>query len=262
MRCFRSTASAIGPSLGARPRGPVRRADRRGPLRARTARRQRAGRARRICDGRPGDRCALRRPDRGLGRAPAARPGRHRRSRRNSPSPAERRSSTCRPTRRNRRAVLWSAFDPTVLTVADDPTSSARSNAPTSTRAAHGLLMPPPEPQERAFLDRFFGERLSRNPGADRISAAPGGCGRASFRPRDFRESTRRGGSGRSGSIIARVRRRAPVRAPIDVLEDAYSWADRLATHFAQTYRSGHIFNFVLGGWPCAWASAPSWRRI
>jgi hypothetical protein len=27
----------------------------------------------------------------------------------------------------------------------------------------------------------------------------------------------------------------------------AYSWSDQLATHFAQTYRSGHIFNFVLG---------------
>ena len=38
------------------------------------------------------------------------------------------------------------------------------------------------------------------------------------------------------------------ILAPIDLLEEAYSWADRLATHFAQTYRSGHIFNFVLGG--------------
>ena len=37
------------------------------------------------------------------------------------------------------------------------------------------------------------------------------------------------------------------ISAPIDMLEEAYSWADRLATHFAQTYRSGHIFNFVLG---------------
>jgi hypothetical protein len=38
------------------------------------------------------------------------------------------------------------------------------------------------------------------------------------------------------------------ILAPIDLLEEAYSWSDRLATHFAQTYRSGHIFNFVLGG--------------
>jgi hypothetical protein len=38
------------------------------------------------------------------------------------------------------------------------------------------------------------------------------------------------------------------VSAPLDLLETAYSWSDRLAAHFAQTYRSGHIFNFVLGG--------------
>jgi hypothetical protein len=38
------------------------------------------------------------------------------------------------------------------------------------------------------------------------------------------------------------------IGTPLDKLEQAYSWADRLATRFAQTYRSGHIFNFVLGG--------------
>ena len=38
------------------------------------------------------------------------------------------------------------------------------------------------------------------------------------------------------------------ISAPIGLLEESYSWADRLATHFAQTYRSGHIFNFLFGG--------------
>ncbi len=38
------------------------------------------------------------------------------------------------------------------------------------------------------------------------------------------------------------------ITASLDLLEQAYSWSDRLATHFAQTYRSGHIFNFILGG--------------
>jgi hypothetical protein len=38
------------------------------------------------------------------------------------------------------------------------------------------------------------------------------------------------------------------ISAPMDLLQQSYSWADGLATHFAQTYRSGHIFNFVLGG--------------
>ena len=51
------------------------------------------------------------------------------------------------------------------------------------------------------------------------------------------------------------------VIAPIGLLEDAYSWADRLATHFAQTYRSGHIFNFVLGGVAVCLGLRHSWRR-
>jgi hypothetical protein len=34
----------------------------------------------------------------------------------------------------------------------------------------------------------------------------------------------------------------------MDVLEEAYAWADRLATNLALTYRSGHIFSFVMGG--------------
>jgi hypothetical protein len=38
------------------------------------------------------------------------------------------------------------------------------------------------------------------------------------------------------------------VSAQMDLLEDAYSWTDHLATHLAQKYRSGHIFSFVFGG--------------
>ncbi|MEO8547068.1 MAG: hypothetical protein ABI422_01745, partial [Sphingomicrobium sp.] len=38
------------------------------------------------------------------------------------------------------------------------------------------------------------------------------------------------------------------VQSSLDLLESAYSWSDRLAGHFAQTYRSGHVFNFVFGG--------------
>lgn len=34
---------------------------------------------------------------------------------------------------------------------------------------------------------------------------------------------------------------------PLDRVEQAYAWSDRLAAHYAQTYRSGHVFNFVLG---------------
>src|SRR5204863_8078545 len=33
---------------------------------------------------------------------------------------------------------------------------------------------------------------------------------------------------------------------PLDLLGKSYCWADQLATHFAQNYRSGHVLNFLL----------------
>jgi hypothetical protein len=37
------------------------------------------------------------------------------------------------------------------------------------------------------------------------------------------------------------------VTTAIDPLQRAYCWSDQLARRFAQTYRSGHIFNFIVG---------------
>jgi hypothetical protein len=112
-----------------------------------------------------------------------------------------------------------------------------------------GLLMPPPDPQEQHFLQRFTRERP--RPVRARIEypllLAAAGVGR--FGAKDFankhceaqiRDEWRRYKQGCAEAL--------QISAPMDMLEQAYSWADRLATHFAQTYRSGHIFNFVLGG--------------
>jgi hypothetical protein len=112
-----------------------------------------------------------------------------------------------------------------------------------------GLLMPPPDKQELEFLSRFTRER-SRQICA-RIeyplllaAAGVGKFGRKDFTKKEveaqIREEWRRYREGCADPI--------QISASMDLLEQAYSWADRLATHFAQTYRSGHIFNFVLGG--------------
>jgi hypothetical protein len=37
------------------------------------------------------------------------------------------------------------------------------------------------------------------------------------------------------------------VSAQLDGIETAFAWSDRLAQHFAQSYRSGHVLNFSLG---------------
>lgn len=145
--------------------------------------------------------------------------------------------------------ILWSAFDPTVVTVADDPSVARpleRSDVETLLR---GLLMPPTDRQEQHCLRRFLHERLRRIRTRIEYPLLLSATGVRPFRARDLtsrhaeaqiKDEWRRY---RVGCVEAHN-----ISAPIDLLEESYSWADRLATHFAQTYRSGHIFNFVLGG--------------
>jgi hypothetical protein len=145
--------------------------------------------------------------------------------------------------------VLWSAFDPTVVTVADDP-SVARPLAREDVDALlRGLLMPPPDEQEQRFLKRFLGERLRRIRARIEYPLLLTAAGVRPFRARELTtkhvEAQIRDEWQRYRAGCAEVQNISP---GIDLLEESYSWADRLATHFAQTYRSGHIFNFVLGG--------------
>ena len=145
--------------------------------------------------------------------------------------------------------VLWAAFDPTVVTVADDPGVSRPLDRETIDALLTGLLMPPPDQEEQRFLKRFAREKLRRIRARIEYQLLLTAAGVRRLRARDFTEKhaarmiTEEWQRYREGCIEAHN-----ITAPIDILEEAYSWADRLATHFAQTYRSGHIFNFVLGG--------------
>ena len=145
--------------------------------------------------------------------------------------------------------ILWAAFDPTVVTVADDPGVARPLDAHDVDVLLTGLLMPPVEEQEQNFLKRFTTERIRNYRARIEYPLLLAAAGVKQFKPRNFtdkyysaqiRDEWQRY---RAGCADAHG-----IFAPIDLLEDAYSWADRLATHFAQTYRSGHIFNFVLGG--------------
>jgi hypothetical protein len=145
--------------------------------------------------------------------------------------------------------LLWSAFDPAVVTVADDP-GVARALDKTHVDAVlTGLLMPPPDRQEQDFLKYFLRERLRHFRTRIEYPLLLAAAGVKRFNPRNFTDkycaAQIRDEWQRYRSSCADAHN---IIAPIDLLEEAYSWADRLATHFAQTYRSGHIFNFVLGG--------------
>jgi hypothetical protein len=145
--------------------------------------------------------------------------------------------------------VLWAAFDPTVVTTADEAGVARPLNREDVDALLTGLLMPPPDEQEQDFLKRFTRERLRYFQVRLEYPLLLAATGVKRFRPRShtnkyyvaqIREEWQRY---RAGCAEAHN-----ILAPIDLLEEAYSWADRLATHFAQTYRSGHIFNFFLGG--------------
>jgi hypothetical protein len=145
--------------------------------------------------------------------------------------------------------ILWSAFDPTVVTVADDPGVARPLERADVDALLTGLLMPPPNEQEQNFLKRFLSERLRRIRARIEYPLLLTAAGVRRFRARDL---TTKHADAQIREEWARYRAGCSeahnISAGIDMLEESYSWADRLATHFAQTYRSGHIFNFVLGG--------------
>jgi len=145
--------------------------------------------------------------------------------------------------------LLWSAFDPAVVTLADDAEVTRAVDREQVDALLTALLMPPPDQQEQRFFKRFATERLRRVRARIEYPLLLSAAGVRRFRARDLtaahadaqtRDEWRRyrAGCAEAHNIVA----------PIGMLENSYSWADGLATHFAQTYRSGHIFNFLLGG--------------
>ena len=145
--------------------------------------------------------------------------------------------------------VLWAAFDPTVVTTHDEEAAARPADRAGIDALLEGLLMPPPDPQEHGFLAKFANERLRHIRTRIEYPLLLAAAGVRRVGARDIREKhcemqiRDEWQRYRAGCVEAHQ-----IDAPIDILEEAYSWADRLATHFAQTYRSGHIFNFLLGG--------------
>jgi hypothetical protein len=145
--------------------------------------------------------------------------------------------------------MLWAAFDPVVDTSGVDPMAERPLDHAHVEQMLKALLLPPPDEQEHRFLARFFEEKLPRFRPRMEYALLLAGVGVRPIRIRDLTVK-------HSGDWIReewqafRDKCLGPhnVAAPMDLLEDSYGWADRLATHLAQTYRSGHVFSFVFGG--------------
>jgi len=145
--------------------------------------------------------------------------------------------------------LIWSGFDPTVVTMADGRNVSRPFNRAGLDTILSATLLPPPNQQERDFYRRFATERLRRLRTRIEYPLMLSFFGVRKIGARDIAEHiSKREIEEEWRAFRTDCADAHKISAPIDLLQNAYSWSDRLATHFAQTYRSGHIFSFVLGG--------------
>lgn len=142
--------------------------------------------------------------------------------------------------------VLWAGFDPHASPARITAVASRPFDADALVAA---LLAPPFQPAERHDLSTFHAEREHRlRPRLEYplllAFAGVRRMRRSAWAAAPYLEATRaEWASFHAGSAPDRL----GVAADLGALEHAYCWADRLAQHYAQSYRSGHVLNFVLG---------------
>ena len=144
--------------------------------------------------------------------------------------------------------LLWSGFDPNVVTRGGDERGIRQPFEPELLgRLLSALLTPPPQPSERIFYARFLAEKSRRVRGRIEYPLLLMLAGVARLKSSHWRESKcaaaidaewERFSTGCSG--------KHGVSASLHLLERAYASSDRLAGYYAQNFRSGHIFNFIL----------------
>ncbi|QDP19633.1 hypothetical protein [Sphingomonas xanthus] len=143
--------------------------------------------------------------------------------------------------------LLWSAYDPAVVTVHSGDVDRRPYNAANLDALLALLVAPPQDSRERDYLATFIAERQHRYRARIEypLLLATAGVGR--FDAKDFREER--------SSVLREQEWRRYTEAclkphgftmAIDLLGTTHGWADQLATHFAQNYRSGHVLNFTL----------------
>jgi hypothetical protein len=114
---------------------------------------------------------------------------------------------------------------------------------------AHAILGPPADPNAIADLKKYLSERefLVRPRAEYPLLLAMLGVKRlrrSAFSSQRYEESTRVEWLAFHDACGAHQH---GVAASLGQIERSFAWADRLAQHFGQTYRSGHVLNFTFG---------------
>ena len=144
--------------------------------------------------------------------------------------------------------LLWSGFDPNVVTRSGDDRGVRQPFEPELLgRMIGALLTPPPDPNERIFFDRFMAEKLRRVRGRIEYPLLPMLAWVSRLKSSHWRESKCAAAIDEEWQRFStECSGKHGVSASLHLLERAYAWSDRLAGYYAQNFRSGHIFNFIL----------------
>ena len=144
--------------------------------------------------------------------------------------------------------ILWSAFDPHVLTrTGHDPHVHRPLDGEHLSLLLQAMLALPPDRRERRFYAQFSRERQRRFRTRLEYPILLALTGTARLKRNHWHEGRSVAASEEEWrNFVAGCTDCHGVSAPLELLQKAYGWADRMATYYAQTFRSGHIFNFVM----------------
>jgi hypothetical protein len=144
--------------------------------------------------------------------------------------------------------ILWSAFDPNVLTRSRHDANVSRQLDEDNLALLLGAMLSLPQSgAERRFYEQFAQERQRRLRARLEYPILLALTGTGRLRRSHWQEKKSVAAIDEEWqNFLAGCTDCHGVSAPLDLLQKAYGWADRMATYYAQTFRSGHIFNFVL----------------
>jgi len=144
--------------------------------------------------------------------------------------------------------LRWGAFEPSFVTDAGDPATVRSFSREELDAVVTRISAPPADPRERAFILEFLGERRRRWKLRIEYPLLLAIAGITRLKRRHWRADQSVVETHEEWQEFRKACDEADaVAAPLAGLERSYEWADSLAGHFAQSFRSGHVFNFVLG---------------
>ena len=144
--------------------------------------------------------------------------------------------------------ILWSAFDPHVVTwTGHDRNVHRPFDEEHLALLLRAMLALPPDARERRFFAQFARERQRKVRARLEYPLLLALTGVGRLRVNHWREARSVAAIDEEWrNFVAGCSDCHGVSAPLELLHKAYGWADRMATYYAQTFRSGHIFNFVM----------------